>query len=164
MVRIIRDRDVQRRYICDDESIEQVEMTSCGLNEGPLIGTGKYPATICCNLTNGKMPHLSNKRAANIPMVTHQGDVRFVGNATKGTIIVYKYFDLSMTDKISIAARGTGTIELMINSVIIDNLSYSSNEWQSQSVDITRKDNNAAIELLIKSGCLDILELEMSCL
>lgn len=40
--------------------IRQVEMTSCGLNGSPLKGEGRYPAAICCNLTNGKMPHLSN--------------------------------------------------------------------------------------------------------
>lgn len=33
-----------------DGSISQAEMTSCGLNGGPLKGKGEYPAYIACNL------------------------------------------------------------------------------------------------------------------
>ena len=32
----------------------QAEMTSCGLNNGPLAGKGVYPARICCNLYGKK--------------------------------------------------------------------------------------------------------------
>lgn len=34
-----------------DGHIRQVPVTSCGLNDGPLAGEGKYPAYICCRLT-----------------------------------------------------------------------------------------------------------------
>ncbi|WP_412363236.1 hypothetical protein [Faecalimonas umbilicata] len=33
-----------------DGSFEQAEMTSCGLNGGPLKGNGRYEARIACNL------------------------------------------------------------------------------------------------------------------
>ena len=46
--------------IREDGSIPQVEITSCGLNDGPLRAEGTYPAVICCNLTNGHMPTGSN--------------------------------------------------------------------------------------------------------
>ncbi|MCD8068407.1 MAG: family 43 glycosylhydrolase, partial [Lachnospiraceae bacterium] len=36
--------------IAPDGSIAQVEMTSCGPNNGPLRGEGTYPAYIACNL------------------------------------------------------------------------------------------------------------------
>jgi len=38
-----------------DGKIDQVEMTSCGLNGKPLAPEGWYPAAIACNVTNGKM-------------------------------------------------------------------------------------------------------------
>ena len=38
-----------------DGNIPQVEVASCGLNGGPMRGTGTYPARICCHLT-GKKP------------------------------------------------------------------------------------------------------------
>lgn len=33
-----------------DGSIKQVEIRSCGLNNGPLVGKGEYEARIACNL------------------------------------------------------------------------------------------------------------------
>lgn len=49
-----------------DGRIDQAEMTSCGLNDGPLQAEGTYPASICCQLTNGHMPH-AQQRVARSP-------------------------------------------------------------------------------------------------
>lgn len=40
-------------------SIEQVEISSCGLNSNPLIAKGKYPSVIACNITKGRMPRVN---------------------------------------------------------------------------------------------------------
>lgn len=40
--------------INEDGSIDQVEMTTCGLNGKPLSGSGVYPAYLACHLTGGK--------------------------------------------------------------------------------------------------------------
>lgn len=40
-------------------SIEQVEISSCGLNSNPLIAKGKYLSVIACNITNGRMPRVN---------------------------------------------------------------------------------------------------------
>lgn len=88
--------------ILEDGSIPQVQMTSCGLNDGPLKGEGGYPAVIACNLTNGKMPYGSNsiyKEA--FPNVNHLGEERFIAEIEHGTLIGYKYFDLP--EKVSLA-------------------------------------------------------------
>lgn len=37
-----------------DGRFEMAEMTSCGLNQGPLRGTGSYPAAIACQLYSGR--------------------------------------------------------------------------------------------------------------
>ena len=34
----------------DGDHIVQAQMTSCGLNNGPLLGKGIYPAYIACNI------------------------------------------------------------------------------------------------------------------
>ncbi|MFQ9435485.1 MAG: family 43 glycosylhydrolase [Ruminococcus callidus] len=66
--------------ILPDGSIPQVEITSCGLNGKPLHGTGTYPAVIACNITNGHMPHGSNKiYTDSFPNATHCGEDRFIG-------------------------------------------------------------------------------------
>ena len=85
----------ERIEILPDGSIPQVEITTQGLNGAPLLAKGKFPAVLCCNLTNCKMPHLGNgvikKR---IPYITSEEDKRFVV-ATNNTKITYKYFEFA---------------------------------------------------------------------
>lgn len=91
-----------------DGSIKQVEITSCGLNEGPLLATEgmTYPAAICCNLTNGNMPHGSNSVFPfEFPNVTNLGEERFIGNIEDGTLIGYKYFQFQNIDTLELTAR-----------------------------------------------------------
>ena len=79
--------------ILEDGSIPQAEMTSCGLNDGPLSAEGTYPAVIACNLTNGHMPHGSNSVfQISFPNVTHKGQERFIAEIEDNTLIGYKYF------------------------------------------------------------------------
>lgn len=93
--------------ILPDGSIPQVEVTSCGLNDGPLVGEGTYPAPICCNLTNGKMRHGSNGRKVyDAPMVMSREGERFVGNIGHKTWIGYKYFTLDKSVKLTVSVRG----------------------------------------------------------
>ena len=42
----------EKIYIDPDGKIGQAEITSCGLNDGPLIGEGSYPAYIACHITD----------------------------------------------------------------------------------------------------------------
>lgn len=100
-----------------DGSIAQVEVTSCGLNQGPLRAEGAYPAVIACNITNGHMPHGSNsvfKEA--FPNVTNLGNERFIGEIEEGTLIGYKYFDCQQVSRIGVIAR----IEDTTNQVVYD--------------------------------------------
>ena len=94
--------------ILPDGSIPQVEISSCGLNKGPLRG-GVYPAICCCNLTNGHMSHGSNSnKKRREPCVTSRDGERFVGGIEKGTRIVYKSFSLGGDGILALTTRGTG--------------------------------------------------------
>lgn len=98
----------EKIMILTDGSIPQVEITSCGLNNGPLIGKGTYPAVICCNLTNGKMRHGSNqKKGYKAPMVTSGNEERFVGGIGHKTMIGYKYFALAEDISLTVKLRGS---------------------------------------------------------
>lgn len=107
--------------IGEDGSIPQVEITSCGLNGGPLKADGKYPAVIACHITNGKMPLLSNKKyEGTIPMVTHGGGERYITNIDSGSIVSFKYFDFAkMSGKLIIDAcvKGKGEIVMLLDGV-----------------------------------------------
>lgn len=92
-----------------DGSIEQVEISSCGLNGKPLVAKGKYPSVIACHITNGKMPRVSNKQYKKrpIPMVIHKQGERYITNIDSKTTVTYKWFDFE-NDK--------GTISLDVDS------------------------------------------------
>ncbi len=96
----------ERIEILEDGSIPQVEMTSCGLNGGPLKAEGKYPAVIACNITNGRMPYGSNSiYTSEFPNVNHLGEERFIAEIEHGTLIGYKYFDLPGQYTFGVIAR-----------------------------------------------------------
>lgn len=88
--------------------IHQVEITSCGLNNGPLIANpgARYPSIIACNLTNWNMPHGSNSIYQDeFPNITNKGEDRFIAEIEDGTLIGYKYFSFSSVKAIGVVAR-----------------------------------------------------------
>lgn len=95
--------------------IKQVPVTSCGLNQGPLIARGTYPAPIACNITNGHMPHGSNASfEEHFPHVTHCGEERFIDEIQDDTLIGFKYFDFqgTATLQLKVKAQSEGVIEI----------------------------------------------------
>ena len=98
----------EKIQILPDGSIPQVEVTSCGLNHGPLEAARGmcYPAIIACNLTNGHMPHGSNSiYQTEFPNVTNCGKDRFIAEIEDGTLIGYKYFRFDAVDSVTVTAR-----------------------------------------------------------
>lgn len=89
-----------------DGSIKQVELTSCGLNGGPLVSSGVYPAATCCNLTQGQMPHGSNTiYGIEFPHITHFNNERFIAEIENETLIGYKYFNFENVNEIRVKMR-----------------------------------------------------------
>ena len=145
-----------------DGSIAQVEMTSCGLNGGDLPGTGEYPAAICCNLTNGKMPHIANQIRKNIPIITHSDVEWYVGNAARETQIGYKYFSIQDNTVLRVTARGNGQVHIKINDKSVGSLTFRSEKWAAASLTIPQGRPHAALWLTVTEGSLDILSLRFS--
>ena len=155
------------RQICTEPLIIQpdgsiAQMTSCGLNGGDLPGKGEYSATLCCNLTNGKMPHIANKICKNIPVITHTGTEWYIGNAAKGTQAGYKYFSIQDNTVLHVTARGKGRINIKINDESVGNLTIRSEKWTEESLTISRCHSHAALWLTVEYGGLDILSLSFS--
>lgn len=96
----------ERIKINDDYSIDQVEYTSCGLNGGPLVSKGSYPAPIACVLTNGRMPHGCNGiYNVEFPNVNNIGEDRFIAEIEHGTVIGFKCFDMKSVKTLKVKAR-----------------------------------------------------------
>ena len=91
-----------------DGSIKQVELTSCGLNDGPLIAKAgyEYPSVIACIVTNGHMPHGCNSIYKDaFPNVSHKGEDRFIAEIENDTLIGYKYFAYKGVTSVKLTAR-----------------------------------------------------------
>lgn len=119
----------EKIYIENDGSIKQVEITSCGLNDGLLKCEGKYPAIIACNISNGKMPRISNRKSRKpIPAVTFENGERFVANIDNGTEVAYKYFDFQKSSGkivLDVFSAANGTISIFTGAVKISEISIS---------------------------------------
>ena len=103
--------------IAPDGSIAQVEITSCGLNGGPLKGKGEYPAYIACNLFTDQPCAIV--RPGPYPKVMQDGRdgdevPGFIGNICGNTTIGFKYFDMRGVKGLAITARAymTGHFEI----------------------------------------------------
>ena len=113
----------EKIFIKEDGSIDQAEVTSCGLNDGPLKAEGTYPARICCHLT-GKAPmRMSHPLAMKMdyPFLTQdcydiepeseeakqeeKFPVQYIANIQDANIVGYKYFDFRNVKKLTFVVR-----------------------------------------------------------
>ena len=110
-----------------DGSIKQVEMTSCGLNGGPLMGKGEYPAYIACNLmssTGAIRYEIGQEIDESHPFFTQEGEDRednpnqYIANLTNEAIAGFKYFNIDNVSEIAVKVRGTGKGELYLSTTI----------------------------------------------
>ena len=99
-----------------DGSIPQVEITSCGLNDGPLAGTGTYEARIACNLYSAQgtfayeKTHEKDKKGLH-PYFTQTGEDRdkdpdqYIANLRRGSTAGFKYFELQEPESVTLRVR-----------------------------------------------------------
>lgn len=119
--------------ILPDGTIQQVEITTQGLNGKPLAGYGTYPAAICCNLTCTKPIKLGSAKSQNLPRVDEDCGEVFVADMIDETEIGYKYFDFQKVSRIRIRIRGAaGKITVLLDRKIkISEFNFTeSTNWQ----------------------------------
>ena len=99
----------EKLHIRPDGSIPQVEITSCGLNGGPLEGKGCYPAYIACHLfTKEPSVYVGGDRFPKVMQDGRDGDEEdgYVGNIQDSATVGFKYFECNDVSEISITVRG----------------------------------------------------------
>ena len=114
----------EKVYMKQDGTFDQAEMTSCGLNNGPLLPQGNYGAFIACHLTSKKgaihyVDQCDETVKENHPAFTQDKADRqknpgqYIGNIQDGTIIGFKYFSYTRIIKLSVKTRGDeGSFEI----------------------------------------------------
>ncbi len=93
----------------EDGSIPQAELTSCGLNGGPLLGKGVYPAYLACNLfTDEPSAYVGGDRFPRIMQDGRDGDQEegYIANLYDSATAGFKYFDMKSVGRITITVRG----------------------------------------------------------
>ena len=139
-----------------DGSFEMAEVTTQGL-EGPLKAEGSYPAAVCCQLYNPSLkPVRGNGKREKYPCVTFDGKDRLIFGAKKGTHIVFRYFSFTKPVKLSVTARGEGTLRIAGAEKKI-----ASERWTTAEFALSFQ-GVKALELEITRGTLDLLELKFS--
>ena len=165
--------------ILPDGSIPQVEMTSCGLNEGPLCGRGSYEARIACNL-NGKDGiicsdgALKKDKKNEYPYFTQSGSDRekngdqYIANMKNGAWCGFKYFSFDgQEDRISITVRGEGdgcfTVRTDRNGKPAASVPVRSGaEWTVYSSSVKTEAGTAALYISYEgSGAFDFRSFEI---
>lgn len=101
-----------------DGTIRQVEVTSQGMSSVALPGRGTYPAALCCQLATPTPIRLGVGKQQTMPRITQRDGVTYLANLTAGTRVVYKYFKLSGTAKITLRLQGKG--EVRVNGKPLD--------------------------------------------
>lgn len=87
----------------------QAELTSCGLNNGPLDGMGVHPAYIACHLYTDKPSMYTGD--STFPKITQDGrdgdkETGYIANIQDATTIGFKYFQCKNIKNIKIWTRG----------------------------------------------------------
>ena len=109
-----------------DGGFLQAEVTSCGLNGGPLLGVGRYEARIACNLWSryGTARYDREFDKQLHPYFTQTGKDReeagdqYIANMQDGSVAGFKYFNLNAPSRIAleISGKAEGSMEVSLNS------------------------------------------------
>lgn len=146
--------------IVSDCTIPQVEITSCGLNGGPLHGEGEYPAYIACNLFTGADHAMSDDPA--FPKIAQDGrdgdeiDGHIAG-IKDGTTIGFKYFLCEGVRRVKVTTRayahGRFEVKTAWDGEPLGVIPFdSSNVWEEHAAEIAIPDGKQAIWLIYRGS------------
>ncbi|MBR0473968.1 MAG: family 43 glycosylhydrolase [Erysipelotrichaceae bacterium] len=151
--RCTNNTDYSRQACCErieiDETgfIKQVEMTTSGAFEGMISAKGTYNAGLCCNLITPQEIPLGIGKQQSEPRITEKDGTLYLAGMKPGTKAVYKYFDLSNTEKIKV--NYTGDCVIKVNGNVLEN----------NEAAVNQKDRVIEIEV-VKGNC-DIHSFEL---
>lgn len=110
----------------ENGNFKQSEMTSCGLNDGALLGEGIYEARIACNLwskygTGRYDDNKVKKKLKNHPYITQDGKdgdtkaKQYIANMQDGAVAGFKYFLITEPTSVCIKISGRASGEMQVS-------------------------------------------------
>ena len=168
-IKCSRQACAEKLTILPDGSIPQVEVTSCGLNDGPLTGKGRYEARIACNLGAAvgmvKSDEAKKKdKKKLLPYFTQSGEDReenedqYIANLRHGSWCGLKYFAFDGSEsKLTVTIRGdaAGTLKVYTDRDLPP-VAYvpvkPSDDWTSFSGKLTIPAGTAPLYFVYEGG------------
>ena len=166
-----------RVYIQPDGTISQIEITSCGLNRGPLPAKGTYQTYIACHLTEKdrtKVGHVVEpgpgealpELPENMPYITEEENGSFekglkpyIANMREGAVAGFKYLDFTGDEtSVSLELRGTGTVRVLLDSpdgAAAAEVGHDSSDWHSSGGTLAGTAGTHAVYFKVVSGQVD---------
>ena len=143
----------EKLTVLPDGRIPQVEITSCGLNGGPLLGKGEYPSYIACHLfTDTPSMYVGDPRLPKIVQDGKDGDeeIGYISGIENTTTIGFKYFDCKNVTEVRIKTRGYCHGEFEIKTAwdgdVLGKIKVeSSNVWEEYRTKVSIPDGVQAI-------------------
>ncbi len=142
----------------EDGSIPQAELTSCGLNGGPLSGKGVYPAYLACNLfTDEPSAYVGGDRFPRIMQDGRDGDQEegYIANLYDSATAGFKYFDMKSVGRITITVRGYAKGVFQVKTawdgpVLVEIPVDYTNVWEDYSAPVAVEDGVHALYLTFR--------------
>lgn len=169
--------------ILEDGTIPQIEITSCGLNQGPLPTGERYSAYIACHLTEGdrtkvgqvvmagpgeplpelpeEMPHITEEEVEN----EEHGLKPYIKNLQEGAVAGFKYFAFTGNEKqIMLELRGKGTVQVRLDQPegdVAATVRVDSAEWKECLAEFEQTEGVHALYVKVMEGAVDFAAFEM---
>ena len=163
-----------------DGSIPQIQITSCGLNGGPLPAEGVWKTYIACHLTERdrtkvgqvvmggpgeKLPPFPEE----MPYITEtpaegceKGLFPFITNMRTGAVAGFKYFKLKEGQKeMTVTLRGTGVLELVLDTPegpAVGEAECVGSCWTKKRMEVSLEKGVHALYFRVKEGRLDFAQ------
>lgn len=148
----------EKLVITPDVRIPQVEITSCGLNGGPLRGKGAYPAYIACNMfeegdgDGDGRAIFTNPQRTKVVQSGSDGEKTpaYVANLKDGATVGYKYFAVKDLKAVKVTLRGyaNGRVEIRTSwngEVVGSARIHYANIWETYTANVNVPDGVCAL-------------------
>lgn len=145
----------ERITVRPDGTIPQAEITSCGLNDGPLKGEGEYPAYLACHLfTDHPSIYVGGDRYPKVMQDGRDGDeeIGYIGNMQDSATAGFRWFLMDHVAAVRITTRGyaDGVFEVRTkwDGDILASIPIKySNVWETYSAPVNIPDGESALYL-----------------
>ena len=160
----------EKIMINPDGSIDQVEITSQGLNSKPLIARGKYGSYIACNIFETEVEEDASSLCYKQEGADGEECAQYVCGMQKGSTVGYKYFDFDGEEKritLTYKCDSNAVIEIRRDSekgeICATVTLTSSAEWTDSIASLSIPRGNYAIYFTYRgNGNASLLEFEIN--